>query len=128
MTAWPEVHTVEVMAIGDRRFFLVERYIPSMRSGSVGPAVQRLRQSASGTARHLYSVLVRDEETCLSVFEADDARAVEAANQSARFEVDRIVEVEVFPRPSREEALRTRESSTGPLQPTKPIDQSKEDI
>src|SRR3990170_2027999 len=98
MTASRELHTVEGMAIGGRRFFLVERYIPSMSSGSVGPAIQRLRQSAPGAARHLYSVFEKDEEPCLSVFEAADARAVEAANERARFEVDRIVEVEVFPR------------------------------
>jgi hypothetical protein len=89
------------MASDSRRFFLVERYIPSISSGSVGPAVQRLRQSAPGSVRHLYSVLVPDEESCLSVFEAADAGAVEAANERALFQLDRIVEVEVFPRPSR---------------------------
>lgn len=93
--------TVAGMATGDRRFFLVERYVPSISSSSVGPAIHRLRESTPETARHLYSVLVPDEETCLSVFEADDAQAVAAANERARFPVDRIVEVEVFPRPGR---------------------------
>jgi hypothetical protein len=42
------------------------------------------------------TLLVTGEETCLSVFEAADVRAVEAANQRAGFELDRIVEVEMF--------------------------------
>lgn len=88
------------MAATRRRFFLVERYIPSITAGSVGPAVRRLRHSAPGAARHLYSVLVPAEETCLSVFEATDAGAVEAANARAQFQLDRIVEVEVFPPPA----------------------------
>lgn len=82
----------------NRRFFLVERYLPSLGSDSVGAAVDRLRQSAPG-ARHLYSLLVPDEETCLSVFEAADAAAVGVANRDAEFQLDRIVEVEVFPAP-----------------------------
>jgi hypothetical protein len=44
-------------------------------------------------------VLVPDEETCLSVFEAADAGAVDEANERAAFPLDRIVEVEVFPSP-----------------------------
>jgi hypothetical protein len=39
---------------------------------------------------------VAGEETCLSVFEAADAQAVEAANRRAGFDLDRIVEVELF--------------------------------
>jgi hypothetical protein len=86
--------------VANRRFFLVERYIPSVSAGTVGSAVDRLHRSGPG-ARHLYSVLVADEETCLSVFEATDPESVGAANEGARFELDRIVEVELFPRPPR---------------------------
>jgi hypothetical protein len=71
------------------------RFIPSISSGSVGPAVRRLRQT-DGAARHLCSLLVPEEETCLSVFEARDAAAVQRANDRARFELDRIVEVQLF--------------------------------
>ena len=92
-----ESATVRDMS-SNRRFFLVERYLPSLGSESVGAAVDRLRQSAPG-ARHLYSLLVPDEETCLSVFEAADAAAVGLANSDAGFQLDRIVEVEVFPAP-----------------------------
>jgi hypothetical protein len=85
------------VATGTRRFFLVERYIPSISSRAVGPAVHRLDDSPPGAAQHLVTLLVPDEETCLSVFEAPDVEAVEAANEQARFQLDRIVEVEVFP-------------------------------
>jgi hypothetical protein len=88
------------MATRDRRFFLVERYVPSISSAAVGSAIHRLVESGPPTAVHVYSVLVADEETCLSVFEASDVESVEAANEQAGFPVDRIVEVEVFPRPT----------------------------
>jgi hypothetical protein len=91
------------VAANGRRFFLVERYVPSISSGSVGPAVGRLGESTTDRARHLVSLLVPDEETCLSVFEAPDEAAVQAANDRARFQVDRIVEVEVFPPPQDKE-------------------------
>ena len=43
------------------------------------------------------TLLVPREETCLSIFQAADADAVGAANLEAGFEVDRVVEVQVFP-------------------------------
>jgi hypothetical protein len=86
----------------NRRFFLVERYLPSISARAVGSAVDRLHRSGPG-ARHLWSVLVTDEETCLSVFEAADPGAIGAANATADFRVDRIVEVELFPAPTQQE-------------------------
>jgi hypothetical protein len=79
-----------------RRFFLVERYIPSINSSSVELGARRLAETADGSARHLITLLMAGEETCLSVFEASDLSAVEAANERAGFELDRIVEVEMF--------------------------------
>jgi hypothetical protein len=73
-------------------FYLVERYVPSMTPDELAIAVARLDE-LSGVARHVWTVLVRDEDTCLSVFEASDADAVEAANALANFHLDRIVEV-----------------------------------
>ena len=84
------------MASGGRRFFLVERYVPSISSGSVESAVQRLNESGDEGARHVVTVLVAGEETCLSVFEAPDIRAVGTANERAHFELDRVIEVELF--------------------------------
>jgi hypothetical protein len=87
------------MATGGRRYFLVERYLPSLGAGEIVPAVRRLGEARPEAARHLYTVYVPDEETCLSVFEASDAAMVEAANERARFHLDRIVEVELIPPP-----------------------------
>jgi hypothetical protein len=85
------------MANPKRRFFLVERYIPSISSSSVESAARRLTETKDDSAHHLITLLVAGEETCLSVFEASDARAVEIANERAGFELDRIVEVALFP-------------------------------
>ena len=85
-----------LVANTERRFFLVERYIPSISSSSVELAARRLAETTDGSARHLITLLVAGEETCLSVFEAFDLSAVEAANERAAFELDRIVEIELF--------------------------------
>ena len=80
-----------------RRFFLVERYVPSVEASAVASSVQRLNAAPGRDARHLMTLLVPHEETCLSVFQAEDAEAVGAANSAAGFDVDRVVEVQVFP-------------------------------
>ena len=43
--------------------------------------------------RHLWTILVRAEDTCLSVFEASDIEAVIEATARAGFQFDRVVEV-----------------------------------
>jgi len=70
--------------------FLVERFLPSMSAAEVSAASARL--AAGEGVRHLWTVLVAAEETCLSLFEGADARAVEAANRRAGFPFDRVVE------------------------------------
>jgi len=74
-------------------FYLVERYVPSMTAAELAAAVSRVDELPSEGVRHLWTVLVRDEDTCLSVFEAPNAGAVEAANARARFRLDRVAEV-----------------------------------
>jgi hypothetical protein len=81
----------------ERRFFLVERYVPSMAAPTVASSVERLNAAGGGEARHVMTLLVPREETCLSIFQAADADAVGAANVQAGFEVDRVVEVQLFP-------------------------------
>jgi hypothetical protein len=73
-------------------FFLVERYVPSMSEAEVARAAARLSEAAGDEVRHLYTLLVLEEETCLSLFEAPDTGAVETVNARADFQVDRIVE------------------------------------
>ena len=74
-------------------FYLVERYVPSMTAAELAAAMLRIGELPHHDVRHLWTVLVRDEDTCLSVFEGPDAAAVEEANARARFPLDRVVEV-----------------------------------
>jgi hypothetical protein len=85
--------------LGDRRFFLVERYLPGIAPAWVEAAVDRLGRGDDGRVRHLCTLRVAEEETCLSVFEAPDALAVAATNEDAGFRLDRIVEVEWYAGP-----------------------------
>jgi hypothetical protein len=84
-----------------RRFFLVERYVPSISADSIEAAVRRLNESTGPGGHHLVTLLIRGEETCLSVLEAPDVRAVGLANERAQFDLERVVEVEVFGRSGR---------------------------
>ncbi|MGZ6296510.1 MAG: nickel-binding protein [Candidatus Limnocylindrales bacterium] len=74
-------------------FYLVERYVPSMTAAEVAAAAARLDEPGEGGVRHLLTVLVLGEDTCLSVFEAADVAAVQLANTRASFPLDRVVEV-----------------------------------
>lgn len=74
-------------------FYLVERYVPSMTAADMEAAIARLDELPDGHVRHLWTILVMAEDTCLSVFEAADAEAVEEANAKASFHLDRVVEV-----------------------------------
>ena len=64
-------------------FYLVERYVPSMTDRDLAAALSRIDQLPGGRVRHLWTVLILGEDTCLSVFEATDPTAVEAANTKA---------------------------------------------
>jgi len=79
-----------------RRFFLVERYLPAVDARSIASTIELLTGFPGG-ARHVGTVVIADEDTCLSVFEATDAPSVAAVNQAAGLRVDRIVEAEWFP-------------------------------
>jgi uncharacterized protein DUF4242 len=79
-------------------FYLAERYVPSMTAADVGAAIDRLdRAVADEPVRHVLSVLVHGEDTCLSIFEAPDPRAIERVTVRAGFPLDRIVEATAYP-------------------------------
>ncbi len=78
--------------------YLVERYVPSMTQEEVAGAASRLPGADGDGVRHLWTVLVPDEDTCLSLFEATDVAAVVAVNEQAQFPVARIVEAAVVGR------------------------------
>jgi hypothetical protein len=81
-----------------RRYFLVERYVSDADIRSVVAAMQRPSESTDD-ARHIGTVVITAEETCLSVFEAANVRAVAAATEAAGRPADRIVEAEWFAGP-----------------------------
>jgi hypothetical protein len=73
-------------------FFLVERYVPSMPAADIHAAIARINVPQA-QVRHLWTILVGAEDTCLSVFEASDVEAVVKANARADFPYDRVVKV-----------------------------------
>jgi hypothetical protein len=73
-------------------FYLVERYVPSMPAGDIQAAIVRI-DVRRARVRHVWTVLVRDEDTCLSLFEASNLDAVVQATARAGFPFDRVVEV-----------------------------------
>jgi hypothetical protein len=78
-------------------FYLAERYVPSMTTADVGAAIDRLdRAVADEPVRHVLSVLVHGEDTCLSIFEAPDSGAIERVSERAGFPLDRIVEATAY--------------------------------
>ena len=87
------------MTARSRRYFLVERYLPDADARSVATAVAGQTGPPDGP-RHIGTVVIAAEETCLSVFEAVDAQSVAAATEAAGRPADRIVEAEWFPGPS----------------------------
>ena len=84
------------MTANRRQVFLVERYTPDVDVRSVAAATQR-RTGSHDDARHIGTVVIVAEQTALSLFEANDARAVVAVNEAAGLPLDRIVEAEWFP-------------------------------
>jgi hypothetical protein len=73
-------------------FYLVERYVPSMPAVDIQAAIARIGMPQA-QVRHVWTILVRDEDTCLSIFEASNLEAVVEATSRAGFPVDRVVEV-----------------------------------
>jgi hypothetical protein len=81
--------------------YLVERYLPSTAVVEIEAAVERVAVHSSDDSagvQHLWTALIEAEETCLSLFEAASAEAVEAANRAARFPFDRIIEASLIRR------------------------------
>ena len=74
-------------------FYLVERYMPSLTAADLQAAIARIDALPRGRVRHLWTILVAGEDTCLSVFEGPDVEAVEEANARASFHLDRVVAI-----------------------------------
>ena len=78
--------------------YLVETYLPRLRAAEFGEASVRARLAAKrlsreGTPiRHLRSIFLPEDETCLHFFEAPNSESVREAAQRAELPCDRIVE------------------------------------
>ena len=82
-------------------FYLAERYVPSMGPEEVAGAIGRIDEAAAGgPVRHVLSVLVHGEDTCLTILEAPDAGSIGQVTDRAGFRPDRIVEVTAYPGPA----------------------------
>jgi hypothetical protein len=79
-------------------YFLAERYVPSMDAEAVAGAIVRIDEAAGdGPVRHVLSVLVLGEDTCLTILEAPDDGAIGRVTDRAGFRPDRVVEVTAYP-------------------------------
>jgi hypothetical protein len=77
--------------------FVVERYLVGWSVGEMrellSSVVERAPSFAAHGVRHLRSVVIAGDETCLCVFEGPDAAGVALANTGLPY--DRIVAVEL---------------------------------
>ncbi len=64
--------------------YLVERYLPGGQ--------EDLPHASGPGIRHLRSILVPEDETCFSLYDAPSARALEKASERAQIAVARISE------------------------------------
>jgi hypothetical protein len=93
------VASLLAVTASSRRYFLVERYLPEGEVRSVVAATQQ-PTGAADRPRHVGTVVIAAEETCMSLFEAADAQSVATAIEATGRPADRIVEAEWFPGPS----------------------------
>ena len=85
--------------------YLIETYLPRLHAAEFSEASARAHQAAKRLSRqgrpirHLRSIFLPEDETCLHFFEAPDSESVREAARWAALACDRIVEaVEETPR------------------------------
>ena len=78
--------------------YLVERFLVGWSQDEVALLVQRLDAEASRFAehgvRHVESIVIAADETCLCLFEAPDEASVLTANRSCELPVGRVLRAE----------------------------------
>jgi hypothetical protein len=89
---------------GVQQIFVVERYLAGWTGEQIGELERRCDDSnaefAERGVRHVESIVIPGDETCLSVFEGPDADAVRDANEACRLPTGRVLPA-VFHRPNR---------------------------
>lgn len=87
--------------------FVIERYAPGLTLEAMKADEGRVRTAAAAMTRagrrvrYVGSIVIADEETAFSVFEADDAEAVAEANRRASVPFDRVVPIVELREPER---------------------------
>ena len=75
--------------------YVVERYLPGWTTTDWDDLLGRLAAAAAWLHErgvvHVHSLVLTDDETCLSVFDGPDAEVVARANRDAGLPTDRIV-------------------------------------
>lgn len=78
----------------DAAFFLVERYAPHREMDSeTARLVRTLASEDGGRIRHVRTISIAEDETCLHVFEARSRESLVEAVHRAGFDDARITEV-----------------------------------
>ena len=74
--------------------FLAEAYAPSRADVSaLVEQAQRVAEMSPGVIHHLRSMLVRDDETCFHLFEAESIDSLSIAMDKVALRAHRVVEV-----------------------------------
>jgi hypothetical protein len=83
--------------------FVVERYLPAVSPKELAAAVARDRRAAAGMTaagipvRHLSTIHIPTDESCLCLFDAPSADALREAHERAGIDYERIVEAVLVP-------------------------------
>jgi hypothetical protein len=91
-----------------QQFFVVERNLVGWTSEEIDELGRRCdeatRRFAERGVRHVASIMIPGDETCMAVFEGPDADTVRAVNEACRLPAGRVLTAFVRParRPNRE--------------------------
>jgi hypothetical protein len=87
-----------------QQIFVVERYLAGWTGEQIGELERRCDDSnaefAERGVRHVESIVIPGDETCLSLFDGPDAETVRDANQACGLPTGRVLPA-VFHRPNR---------------------------
>ena len=82
--------------------FMVERYLVGWSADEVHELIERTNELAAALAddqvRHVASVYIEADETCLCLFDGPDCERVQAANERHQLPFGRIVQSELIVR------------------------------
>ena len=91
-----------------QQIFVVERYLAGWTGEEIDELERRCNESdpefAEHGVRHLESIVIPGDETCLSLFEGPDAQTVRDANQACGLPTGRVLPA-VVQHPGRQPAL-----------------------